>query len=159
MRESSASGRGQTGPGRQRGVVIQMPTPKVVRQRRAVRAGMALLGLAFLLVGGLHAFVWGFLVSSVLLYHGSFSINSLAHLIGRRRYATTDDSRNNWLLAILTNGDGWHNNHHHYQSSAKQGFHWWQIDVTYYVLRLLAACGLIWDLRRPPPEVVAQLKA
>jgi stearoyl-CoA desaturase (delta-9 desaturase) len=116
------------------------------------------LALAFLLIGGLPGLVWGFFVSTVLLWHGSFAINSLAHMFGRRPYATTDDSRNNWLLAILTNGEGWHNNHHHYQSSAKQGFHWWQIDVTYYVLRLLAACGLIWDLRRPPPEVVAQLR-
>jgi stearoyl-CoA desaturase (Delta-9 desaturase) len=116
------------------------------------------LGLAFLFIGGVQGLVWGFFVPTVLLWHGSFSINSLAHMFGRRPYATTDDSRNNWWLAILTNGEGWHNNHHHYQSSAKQGFHWWQIDVTYYLLRLLAACGVIWDLRRPPAEVVAQLK-
>jgi stearoyl-CoA desaturase (delta-9 desaturase) len=116
---------------------------------------MALLGLGFLLVGGLHGFVWGFLVSSVLLYHGSFSINSLAHLFGRRRYATTDDSRNNWALAIATTGEGWHNNHHHYASSARQGFRWWEIDVTYYVLWMLARVGLVWDLRQPSPEAVA----
>jgi stearoyl-CoA desaturase (Delta-9 desaturase) len=116
------------------------------------------LGLAFLFLGGVQGLVWGFFVPTVLLWHGSFSINSLAHMFGRRPYATTDDSRNNWWLAILTNGEGWHNNHHHYQSSARQGFHWWQIDVTYYLLRLLAACGVIWDLRRPPAEVVAQLK-
>jgi stearoyl-CoA desaturase (Delta-9 desaturase) len=127
------------------------------------RASVALLptvalALAFLFIGGIPGLVWGFFVSTVLLWHGSFSINSLAHLFGRRPYATSDDSRNNWLLAILTNGEGWHNNHHHYQSSARQGFRWWQIDVTYYLLRLLAACGLIWDLRRPPPEVVAQLR-
>jgi stearoyl-CoA desaturase (delta-9 desaturase) len=127
------------------------------------RASVALLptvalALAFLFIGGVQGLVWGFLVSTVLLWHGSFSINSLAHLFGRRPYATADDSRNNWLLAILTNGEGWHNNHHHYQSSANQAFHWWQIDVTYYLLRLLAACGLIWDLRRPPPEVVSQLR-
>jgi stearoyl-CoA desaturase (delta-9 desaturase) len=114
------------------------------------------LGLAFLFLGGAQGLVWGFLVPTVLLWHGSFSINSVAHLFGKRRYDTSDDSRNNWLLAILTNGEGWHNNHHHYQSSANQGFHWWQIDVTYYVLCLLAGLGLVWDLRRPPPEVVAQ---
>ena len=79
-----------------------------------------LLALAFLLLGGGHALVWGFFVSTVLLWHGSFSINSLAHLFGRRRYATTDDSRNNLLLALLTTGEGWHNNHHHYQSSANR---------------------------------------
>lgn len=115
----------------------------------------ALLALGFLLVFGLPGLVWGYFVSTVLLWHGSFTINSLSHLFGKRRYQTTDDSRNNWLLAILTTGEGWHNNHHHYQSSARQGFRWWEIDVTYYWLRLLAACGLIWDLRRPPAHVVA----
>ena len=108
------------------------------------------LALAFLLLGGLHGFVWGFLVSSVLVWHGSFSINSLAHLFGRRRYETTDDSRNSLVLALLTTGEGWHNNHHHYPSSARQGFRWWEIDVTYYVLWLLARLGIVWDLRRPP---------
>jgi stearoyl-CoA desaturase (delta-9 desaturase) len=112
------------------------------------------LGAAFLLIGGLDAFVWGFLVSTVLLWHGSFSINSLSHLFGKRPYATSDDSRNNWALALLTTGEGWHNNHHHYMSSANQGFRWWEIDVTYYVLRLLALFGIIWDLRRPPREVI-----
>ena len=116
-----------------------------------------LLALAFLIFGGLPGLIWGFMVSTVLLWHGSFSINSLAHVIGRRRYATTDDSRNNWLLALLTTGEGWHNNHHHYQSSANQGFRWWEIDITYYLLRVMQACGLVWDLRRPPPEVVADV--
>jgi stearoyl-CoA desaturase (delta-9 desaturase) len=115
-----------------------------------------LLALGFLLVGGLPGLVWGYMVSTVLLWHGSFSINSLAHLVGRRRYATTDDSRNSLVLALITSGEGWHNNHHHYPSSANQGFHWWEVDVTYYVLRLLAAVGLVWDLRRPPAELVAQ---
>jgi stearoyl-CoA desaturase (Delta-9 desaturase) len=113
-----------------------------------------LLALAFLWLGGGHALVWGYFVSTVLLWHGSFAINSLAHLWGKRRYETSDDSRNNWILALLTTGEGWHNNHHHYQSSAKQGFRWWEVDVTFYVLRLLEALGLIWDLRRPPREVI-----
>jgi stearoyl-CoA desaturase (delta-9 desaturase) len=114
------------------------------------------LALAFLWIGGVHALVWGFFVSTVLLWHGSFSINSLSHLFGSRRYATGDDSRNNWLLAILTTGEGWHNNHHHYQSAANQGFRWWEIDVTYYLLRLLALFGLVWDIRRPPRDVVGE---
>jgi stearoyl-CoA desaturase (delta-9 desaturase) len=123
------------------------------------RAGMNLLpavalAVVCVLLGGLHGFVWGFLVSTVMLWHGSFSINSLSHMFGGRRYATTDDSRNNWALAILTTGEGWHNNHHHYQSSANQGFYWWEVDVTYYVLRLLALVGLIWDVRRPPRSVL-----
>src|SRR5207249_4812738 len=83
--------------------------------------------------------------------HATFSINSLSHLIGRRRYATADDSRNNLFLALITLGEGWHNNHHHYQSSANQGFFWWEIDVSYYLIRLLAWVGLVWDVRRPPP--------
>jgi len=112
------------------------------------------LALAFLLIGGLHGLVWGYFVTTVLVWHGSFSVNSLSHLFGKRRYRTTDDSRNSMLLALLTTGEGWHNNHHHYQSSANQGFRWWEIDVTYYVLRLGAAVGLIWDLRRPPKNVV-----
>ena len=124
------------------------------------RASMAMvptiaLALAFLFIGGGHALVWGYFVSTVLLWHGSFAINSLAHIFGRERYDTGDHSKNNWLLALLTTGEGWHNNHHHYQSSVRQGFHWWQIDVTYYLLRLLELTGLIWDLRQPPRAVVA----
>jgi stearoyl-CoA desaturase (delta-9 desaturase) len=110
--------------------------------------------VAFGLIGGAHALIWGFFVSTVLLWHGSFSINSLAHLFGRARYATGDDSRNNWLLAIATTGEGWHNNHHHYQSAANQRFFWWEIDPTYYLLKLWQAVGLVWDVRRPPREVV-----
>jgi stearoyl-CoA desaturase (delta-9 desaturase) len=114
------------------------------------------LAVAFLFIGGLPALVWGYFVSTVLLWHGCFSINSVAHVFGRKRYATGDESRNNWLLALATTGEGWHNNHHHYQSSANQGFRWWEIDVTYYLLRLMAAVGLVWDLRRPPREVVEE---
>jgi stearoyl-CoA desaturase (Delta-9 desaturase) len=114
----------------------------------------ALLALAFLLLGGLHGLVWGYFVSTVLVWHGSFTINSLSHLFGKRRYATSDDSRNNWLLAILTTGEGWHNNHHHYQSSARQGFRWWEVDLTYYVIKLFALVGLVWDVREPPRHVI-----
>ena len=78
-----------------------------------------------------------------------------SHLFGKRRYQTTDESRNNWALALLTTGEGWHNNHHHYQSSANQGFRWWEVDVTFYVLRFLERLGLVWDLRRPPREIVS----
>jgi stearoyl-CoA desaturase (delta-9 desaturase) len=115
----------------------------------------AVLGLAFLLVGGTHALVWGFMVSTVLLWHGSFAINSLTHLFGAQRYATKDNSRNHWLLAIITSGEGWHNNHHHYPSAGRQGFFWWEVDTTYWVLRIWQAMGLIWDLREPPPKVLA----
>lgn len=97
--------------------------------------------------------VWGFFVSTVLCYHATYTINSLAHVFGGRRYATGDDSRNNALLALLTFGEGWHNNHHHYPNAARQGFYWWEIDLTYYGLRALAALGLIWDLKPVPAAV------
>jgi stearoyl-CoA desaturase (Delta-9 desaturase) len=112
------------------------------------------LAVMLLLVGGVHGLVWGFFVSTVLLWHGTFTINSLSHLCGRRRYATGDDSRNNWLLALLTLGEGWHNNHHHYQSSARQGFFWWEYDPAYYVLLLLGGLGLVRDIRPVPPRLL-----
>lgn len=102
--------------------------------------------------------VWGFCISTVLLYHATFSINSLAHRFGTRRYATRDASRNNLWLALLTFGEGWHNNHHHYPASARQGFHWWEVDLTYYGLRLLAALGLI-DGLKPVPDAVRDAPA
>ena len=99
---------------------------------------------------GFQLFIWGFILSTVLLYHGTFCVNSLAHVWGKRRYATRDHSRNNALIALITLGEGWHNNHHHFPGSAKQGFYWWEIDFTYYGLRLLAALGIIWDLKTVP---------
>jgi len=97
--------------------------------------------------------IWGFAISTVLLYHATFTVNSLAHIWGKRRYATKDHSRNNLWIAIVTLGEGWHNNHHHYPGSARQGFYWWEIDFTYYGLKVLAALGLIWDLRTIPAEI------
>src|SRR5881394_184551 len=123
----------------------RFPELRFLNQSALEIVPMVLLGAAFLLLGGVHTFVWGFLVSSVLLWHGSFSVNSLAHLVGGRRYATNDDSRNSFLLALATTGEGWHNNHHHYPSAARQGFRWWEIDVTYYVLWLLERAGVVWD--------------
>lgn len=102
---------------------------------------------------GAQLVVWGFGVSTTVLYHATFTINSLAHTIGSRRFRTMDDSRNNFLLALLTLGEGWHNNHHYYPGSARQGFYWWEIDATYYLLLVLERVGLIWDLRRVPPRV------
>lgn len=102
---------------------------------------------------GLDAFLWGYALSTCVLLHATFTINSLAHLFGSRRYATTDTSRNNVFLALITLGEGWHNNHHHYMASARQGFFWWELDVSYYVLWALSKVGLVWDLR-PVPEHV-----
>ncbi|WP_434043125.1 MULTISPECIES: acyl-CoA desaturase [Sorangium] len=114
------------------------------------------LGMIALLfaVGGYDAFLWGYVVSTCALMHGTFTINSLAHVFGSRRYATTDTSRNNFWLALITLGEGWHNNHHHYMSSANQGFFWWEIDVSFYILRGMEKLGLIWDLRTAPAHVL-----
>jgi stearoyl-CoA desaturase (delta-9 desaturase) len=95
---------------------------------------------------GNQLFIWGFMVSTVLLTHVTLTINSFAHRFGFRTYDTQDDSRNNWFLALITLGEGWHNNHHFCPASVRQGFVWWQIDISYYVLRMMAAVGLIWDL-------------
>jgi len=91
-----------------------------------------------------------------VLAHGTFTINSLAHVFGRRRYETNDDSRNSFTLAMVTLGEGWHNNHHHFPAAARNGFFWWEIDITYYTLKLLEAFGIIWDLRQVPPELLEE---
>jgi len=106
------------------------------------------------LLGGSWALFWGFFVSTTLLWHGTFTINSLTHVFGSQRYVTTDNSRNHLLLALITMGEGWHNNHHYYQRSVNQGFFWWEFDPTYYVLRVLSWVGLVWDLHTPPPHVL-----
>jgi len=110
--------------------------------------GISIAVFCYLLMG-LSGLVWGFFVSTVLVYHCTFFINSLCHLMGVRRYETTDDSRNSLILALLTMGEGWHNNHHHYQSSANQGFYWWEIDFSYSILVVFSWFGLVWDLRKP----------
>ena len=97
--------------------------------------------------------VWS-VISTVVLFHATFTINSLAHRWGSRRYATQDDSRNNLWLALITLGEGWHNNHHHYQASARQGFHWWEIDLSWYGLLALERLGLVRDLVAVPPRVL-----
>jgi len=116
------------------------------------------LGLALAGAGGLRLAVGGFLLGVVLLHHATFAINSVAHLWGSRPFATGDRSRNNALLALLTFGEGWHNNHHHAPGSARQGFRWWQVDLTWYLLRLLQLLGLVWDLRPAPAAVPAQVR-
>jgi stearoyl-CoA desaturase (delta-9 desaturase) len=97
--------------------------------------------------------IWGFFVSTTLLLHGTCTINSFSHIIGRKRYATGDESRNNWFLAIITMGEGWHNNHHHYCASTRQGFYWWEIDLSYYLLVMMSWAGLVWDLKPVPAHV------
>lgn len=110
-------------------------------------------GVVAYLIGGFWGLVWAFAVPQVLCWHGTFTINSLSHIWGGRRYATEDDSRNNPVLAMITMGEGWHNNHHHYQVSARQGFYWWEVDCTFYVLKALSVVGLVWDLHGVPDHI------
>jgi stearoyl-CoA desaturase (delta-9 desaturase) len=103
---------------------------------------------------GSQMLIWGFFISTVLLYHTTYTINSLSHRVGNKRYETNDQSGNSFFLALITFGEGWHNNHHHYPSSARQGFYWWEIDLTYYGLVFLSWLGIIWDLRPVPEQVL-----
>lgn len=120
--------------------------------------GLGIFGLGTLLntyfpalqTSGSQLFVWVFCISTVCVYHATFCINSLAHTVGKKVYPGNDTSRNNWLLAIFTFGEGWHNNHHRYPISARQGFKWWEIDITYYILKLLSKVGVVSDLKVPP---------
>ena len=105
---------------------------------------------------GAQLLVWGFCISTIALFHATVTINSLAHRFGTRRYATRDASRNNVWLALLTFGEGWHNNHHFYPGSVRQGFRWWEIDITYYVLKLMELCGLVQSLKPVPARVLSQ---
>jgi len=128
----------------------------------------AMLALAMFLLGetiaaiwpasgtsGPQMLIWGFLISTIVLHHVTFSINSLAHTYGTRRFDTDDDSRNNLWLALITFGEGWHNNHHYFPSSARQGFRWWELDISYYLLVVMSWLGLVWDLKAPPARVLA----
>lgn len=128
--------------------------------------GAAIYGIGTLIekyAPGLHCtagqlFVWCFFISTVALMHGTFFINSLAHVFGRKRFNTTDDSRNSFLLAIITLGEGWHNNHHRYQLSARQGFYWWEMDISFYVLKVLSWFGIVWDLQPVPKHIYDEAK-
>jgi len=97
--------------------------------------------------------VVGFALSTVILWHGTFSINSLMHKFGKPRYDTGDESKNSLWLALVTLGEGWHNNHHYYTSATRQGFYWWEIDLTYYMLKMLSWTRIIWDIREVPPHI------
>ncbi len=137
--------------------------PELVFLNRFDSLVPTLLGVLLVLLGwGLHRWapelrvtggqmlVWGFFVSTTLLFHGTSCINSMAHVFGRKRYETGDDSRNSFLLSLITLGEGWHNNHHRHMGCVRQGFYWWEIDITYYLLKVMSWTGLIWDLRPVP---------
>lgn len=114
--------------------------------------------IPFFLIGGWTAVVWGFFVSTVLLYHGTFSINSLSHMWGFKRFKITDESRNNPILAIITLGEGWHNNHHRFAHSARQGMYWWEYDVSFYILKVLSWFGIVWDMKSYPKSLYQEAR-
>jgi|CXWL01.1.fsa_nt_gi stearoyl-CoA desaturase (delta-9 desaturase) len=118
-----------------------------------------LYALLIFMVWGFPGLIWGFFISTTVLYHCTFFINSLTHIIGRVRYDSRDGSRNSFILAVLCCGEGWHNNHHYYQSSVNQGWRWWEIDFSYYLLILLSWFRLVWDLRTPPDHIKAKIYA
>jgi stearoyl-CoA desaturase (delta-9 desaturase) len=120
----------------------------------SVSQGMAVLGDgAWSLQGGLSSLLIGFVFSTAVLFHGTFSINSIMHKIGNKRYKSGDESRNSFILALVTLGEGWHNNHHYYMSSTRQGFYWWEIDITYYIIKLLSFVGIVWDVQEVPKHI------
>lgn len=127
---------------------------------------LAMYGLGVLLqhvapqlgTSGGQMLVWGFFVSTIVLFHATVTINSLAHRFGSRRYPTKDDSRNNLWLALLTFGEGWHNNHHFFPGSSRQGFRWWEVDLTWYGLKLMSMLGLVRGLKPVPAWVLAKAR-
>ena len=116
------------------------------------------LGILCWLLWGWSGLVYSFGISTIVLFHATFTINSLSHVWGHRSYETDDDSRNNFFLALITLGEGWHNNHHRYMRSARQGFVWWQIDITYTILLVLEKCSLVWDIRHVPESIKKERK-
>ncbi len=128
--------------------------PELVFLNKRDWIGPWALGIASYLIAGWSGLLIGFFLSTVLLWHGTFTVNSLAHVMGRRRYATEDTSRNSALIAMITMGEGWHNNHHYYQASARQGFFWWEFDPSYYLLKIGSWLGIVRNLRTPPARVL-----
>jgi stearoyl-CoA desaturase (delta-9 desaturase) len=117
-----------------------------------------MLAVALYLAGGLPLLVWGFLLPTMTLAHATFAINTVNHMFGSRRFETRDDSRNNVLTAFFAAGEGWHNNHHRYQRAARNGFYWWEIDPTWYVIRAMAAVGLAWNVQPVPARIYAEAR-
>ena len=102
--------------------------------------------------------MWGFCVPTVTLAHATFAINTVNHMFGSRRFETRDDSRNNVVTAFFAVGEGWHNNHHRYQRAARNGFYWWEFDPTWYVIRAMAAVGLVWGIQSVPTRIYEEAR-
>ena len=118
-----------------------------------------MLAVALFLAGGMPWLVWGFCLPTMTLAHATFAINTVNHMFGSRRFETVDESRNNVLTAVFAAGEGWHNNHHRYQRAARNGFYWWEFDPTWYVIRAMAAVGLVWDIQSVPKRIYEEARA
>jgi stearoyl-CoA desaturase (Delta-9 desaturase) len=117
-----------------------------------------LLAIAMFLIGGMPWLIWGFCLPTMTLAHATFAINTINHMFGSRRFDTIDESRNNPLTAFFAVGEGWHNNHHRYQRSARNGFYWWEFDLTWYVIRLMKMVGLVWDVKTVPERIYEEAR-
>ena len=117
------------------------------------------LAVAMYLAGGWPWLVWGFCLPTMTLAHATFAINTINHMFGSRRFETRDASRNNVFTAVFAAGEGWHNNHHRYQRAARNGFYWWEFDLTWYVMRTMAAVGLVWDMQAVPARIYEEARA
>jgi stearoyl-CoA desaturase (delta-9 desaturase) len=133
--------------------------PEIVFLDRFFFLPPLLLALALFAAGGMPWLVWGFCLPTVTLAHATFAINTVNHMFGSRRFDTIDESRNNALTAFFAVGEGWHNNHHRYQRAARNGFYWWEFDPTWYVIRAMAAIGLVWDVQPVPERVYEEARA
>jgi stearoyl-CoA desaturase (Delta-9 desaturase) len=118
----------------------------------------AVMAAALYFYGGSPWLVWGFCLPTMTLAHATFCINTVNHLVGSRRFETPDDSRNNALTAFFAVGEGWHNNHHRYQRAARNGFYWWEFDLTWYTMRLMSLVGLVWDMQAVPERIYEEAR-
>jgi len=135
------------------------PVPEIAWLDRNFWVPPLVLAVALYLAGGLPCVVWGFCVPTMTLAHATFAINSINHMFGSRRFDTFDESRNNLLTAVFAAGEGWHNNHHRYQRAARNGFYWWEFDITWYVIRAMQALGLAWDVQSVPARIYKEARA
>jgi stearoyl-CoA desaturase (Delta-9 desaturase) len=134
------------------------PIPEVAWLERNFWFPPTFLAVALFLAGGMPWVVWGFCLPTMTLAHATFAINSINHMFGSRRFETVDESRNNAVTAFFAAGEGWHNNHHRYQRSARNGFYWWEFDITWYVIRTMQALGLAWDVQPVPKRIYEEAR-
>jgi stearoyl-CoA desaturase (delta-9 desaturase) len=135
------------------------PVPELAWLERCFWAPPLMLAAAMYLIGGLPWVVWGFCLPTMTLAHATFAINTVNHMFGSRRFETVDESRNNPITALFAAGEGWHNNHHRYQRAARNGFYWWEYDLTWYCIRAMAALGLVWEMQAVPVRVYEEARA